>query len=558
MNFSNELKSVIENAVKILLQEKNISEAAYTVSLEVPKNKEYGDLATNIALSLSRILKSNPMTIAEEILKHFIKPDFIEQIQIAKPGFINFIFTKTSSGDILKTIAAEGKKYGRVDIGKGKSALVEFVSANPTGPLHIGHARNVVVGDSIAKLLEAGGYKVTREYYFNDAGVQMEKLGESTRARYLQQIGIECQFPEDGYCGNYLIEIAKDLVNEVGESWKDKTDLKDFTRYASQKIIKMIDDDLKTMDIKFDSWINESDLHKNGKVQETIDELKKLDMLYEQDGAVWLKSSLFGDEKDRVLIKTDGNFTYVVPDIAYHRLKYERGFDKIVDIFGGDHHGYFPRLKAAMEALKLDSSKLKFVIYQMVTVIKNGEPMRLSKRAGEIITLREMVEELGVDVVRFFLNMRSPDSQLIFDWGLAMTHSEENPVFYIQYAHARVCSIFRKAEEAGFKWGGIETTNLARLELAEEQDLIKYLAQFPQAVTAAVNFLEPQHITFYASTLAQMFNQYYTMGIKDKSYRIIQPDDKELTYARLSLADCLKTVIANSLSILGISAPEAM
>lgn len=558
MDFIKELKEQIEKAVTKYLSESGLGEINVEINLEVPKNKEFGDFSTNAAFLLAKKAKANPMKVAEDVLRCFEKPDFVEFANIAKPGFINFGFTKSSSGETLKAVAKAKEHYGRQNIGEGKKVLIEFVSANPTGPLHIGHARNVVVGDTIARLYEAGGYDVAREYYFNDAGVQMEKLGASMQARYMQEIGIDFPLPEDGYVGSYLVELAKELVSEVGDAWKSETDIMRFSKFASTRLIKKIDDDLKLMDIKFDSWINESDLHTNGNVKATLEELERRGMTYENEGAKWLLTSKFGDEKDRVLIKSDGNPTYVVPDIAYHNLKYGRGFDLIVDVFGGDHHGYIPRLKAAMQALGRDPEKLKFVIYQMVTVIRDGEPMRLSKRAGEIITLRDMVEELGTDVVRYFLNMRSPDSQLVFDWGLALKHSEENPVFYVQYAHARVCSLFRKAAEANITWSSVEETNLDRLSLAEEQDIIKLLAQFPSAVKTAVSMLEPQHITSYVSSLAQLFNQYYTMGIKDKSYRVIQPDDAELTLARLSLAEGLRIVIRNALAMLGIKAPEAM
>lgn len=532
------------------------------VEVEVPNNKEYGDYATNVAMKLAKILHQPPIKIANDIANRIKEtPELSEhfaRIDVAPPGFINMTSSQKVLAEIMKMIVREDTNYGRGIIGEGKKAIVEFVSANPTGPLHIGHARNAVVGDSIARLLEAVGYDVSREYYFNDAGVQMKKLGESLRTRYLQQLGEDVPFPEDGYKGDYMVEIAKDFVKQYSSSQKDNENTQIFTDFAVKDILKTIEDDLRDLRIQFDNWFTETSLHKSGKVTETLEKLKSLGKLYEQDGAWWLRSSEKGDEKDRVVIKSDGEKTYLAPDIAYHDDKFGRGFDMIVNLFGADHHSYIDRLKAAVEFLGYDSSKLKCIIYQMVTLLRNGERTKLSTRSGEFITIREMIQEIGTDVIRFFLNMRSADSQMVFDWELAKDTSMNNPVFYVQYAHARFCSLFNKAKEMGIEWEGIDKSDISLLSTAEEKDMIKKMADLPTLVEESAAHLEPHHLTLYARELAGLFHQFFTIGTKDPDYRIIIPDNMLLTQARLSLIYCLRIVIRNTLTILGITAPERM
>ncbi len=558
MDINQHIESLVHDAAQCYVRALGREEIPTPITIEIPKNKEYGDFATPVAMLLARALRKSPMEIAKAISELVAADSMIARVNAAPPGFINFAVTNNTLAEILRHISSEQAHYGRCDIGRGKHALVEFVSANPTGPLHIGHARNAVVGDTIARCLQAAGYAVTREYYFNDAGVQMKKLGESLRARYLQQLGVETALPPDGYQGEYLVEIARPLVSEIGDSRKNETDVSFFTNYATKKILRSIDDDMKSLGITFDEWVCESAMHREGKVRETLDELKTRNKAYQHDGAWWLRSSEYGDEKDRVLVKRDGEPTYLAPDLAYHKFKYERRYDVLVNTFGGDHHGYVPRLAAGIEALGYPSSALRCVIIQMVTLLKDGERIKLSTRSGEFITLKSMINELGRDVVRFFFLMRSADSHLVFDWELAKDTSMNNPVYYVQYAHARFCSIFKKAAELGIQYQGAERANLALLETAEEKDIIMLLAQLPQVIRKSADAVEPHHLTLYLRQLAGAFHQYFTIGTKESEYRVLIPDNPKLTQARLALIDCLRITIANGLSILEVSAPERM
>jgi arginyl-tRNA synthetase len=558
MDINQHIESSVRDAAQHYLQQLGQEEALPPVTIEIPKNKEYGDFAAPVAMLLARTLRKPPMEIAHTIAERIPPDSMIARVNVAAPGFVNFTVTRNALCEILRHISKEKHNYGRCDIGQGKRALVEFVSANPTGPLHIGHARNAVVGDTIARCLEAAGYTVMREYYFNDAGVQMKKLGESLRARYLQQLGIQASLPTDGYQGEYLVEIARHLVGENGDTRKNETDTRFFTDYATKQILRTIDEDMKNLGITFDEWVSESEMHRKGKVRETLDELKARSKAYQHDGAWWLRSSEYGDEKDRVLVKRDGEPTYLAPDLAYHKFKYERRYDTLVNVFGGDHHGYVPRLAAGIEALGYPSSALHCVIIQMVTLLKGGERTKLSTRSGEFITLNSMINELGRDVVRFFFLMRSADSHLVFDWELAKDTSMNNPVYYVQYAHARFCSIFKKAAELGIEYQGSDHADLALLETAEEKDIIMLLAQLPQVIKKSAEAVEPHHLTLYLRELAGAFHQYFTIGTKESEYRVLVPDNPELTQARLALIDCLRTTIANGLSILGVSAPERM
>jgi len=558
MDINQHIESLVHDATQRYVRALGREEIPTAITIEIPKNKEYGDFATPVAMLLARALRKSPMEIANAIAELVAADPMIARVNAAPPGFINFTVTSNAHGEILRHISSKQAHYGRRDIGHGKRALVEFVSANPTGPLHIGHARNAVVGDTIARSLLAAGYAVTREYYFNDAGVQMKKLGESLRARYQQQLGVEAALPPDGYQGEYLVEIARSLVSEIGDSRKNETDVSFFTNYATKEILRSIDEDMKSLGITFDEWICESAMHHEGKVRETLDELKTRNKAYQHDGAWWLRSSEYGDEKDRVLVKRDGESTYLAPDLAYHRFKYERRYDILVNTFGGDHHGYVPRLAAGIEALGYPSSALRCVIIQMVTLLKDGERTKLSTRSGEFITLKSMINELGRDVVRFFFLMRSADSHLVFDWELAKDTSMNNPVYYVQYAHARFCSIFKKGAELGIQYRGADRANLALLETAEEKDIIMLLAQLPQVIRKSAEAVEPHHLTLYLRQLAGVFHQYFTIGTKESEYRVLVPDNQELTQARLALIECLRITIANGLSILGVSAPERM
>jgi arginyl-tRNA synthetase len=439
----------------------------------------------------------------------------------------------------------------------GMRVLVEFVSANPTGPLHTGHARNAVVGDCICRALEMVGATVQREYYFNDAGAQIQRLGESVRARYLQLMDPEVPFPEDGYHGDYVRDIARKLHEEHGDDWKNREVL-DFARAAEAVIVDLINDDLNRMGIKFDTRISETQFHEQGDVAKCAARLEQAGAAYEKDGALWLKTTAEGDEEDRVLRKSDGSFTYLGPDIAYHEHKFRRGYDLIVDLFGADHHNYAIRLRAAIRALGYNPEKLKIVIYQLVTVRRGDQVIRFSKRSGDTITLKEMLDGVGNDALRFFFNLRKSDSHMEFDWDLAREQSAKNPVYYVQYAHARCCSIQRKALEMGIAPLPLESINHSLLSTPVENDLIRNLLEFPRIVEVAATNLEPHHYASYLRQVAEGLNSYFTAGNLDPSLRVLQPDKPELTQARLMLIRATRQVLRNGLNALGVNAPESM
>jgi arginyl-tRNA synthetase len=525
------------------------------ISIEPPKDLQHGDYATNIAMKLAKQAKESPLQIAETIVATFEDPlQYVAKITIAKPGFINFQLNPKWFNETLSNIINHKEKYGWNDFGSGQKVMVEFVSANPTGPLHIGHGRQAVLGDTIALLLEACGYEVTREYYFNNAGRQMNLLGQSVYARYLQLLGFEAELPEDGYEGDYITEIAKLILAKDSDKWMniehEKT-LQHFREFASATIIETINNDLKHFRIVFDSWYNESSLYQSGAVQAIVTELQERLFAYQQDGAMWFASTLFGDEKDRVLVKSTGEPTYLTPDIAYHKIKFQRQFDKVINIHGADHHGYVPRMLAAMKALSLPDDWLQYVIHQMVSFTRGGEEIKMSTRKAQFITLRELCDEVGVDVARYFFIMRDPDSHLVFDLDLAKEQSNENPAYYVQYAHARICNIFRHAVENKVQYLGLNEDHLALLTEPEEKKLILMLAEFPNLIKQATNSLKPHMVTDYLESLAECFHQFY------HDHRVIT-DNVELTQARLTLADATKIVLANGLKILNITAPERM
>jgi len=554
------LSQLLHSAVKGYLDSLGASAPeALDLTLQPPRNPEFGDFASQVAFALARHLKRSPMQIALGLVAHWPSDSLVASVEIAAPGFINIRLRAEGVAASLGEILAQGEAFGRSRLGAGKKAQVEFVSANPTGPLHIGHARNAIAGDTLARILEAAGYEVTREYYFNDAGVQMNNLGLSLRARYLQAIGRQAELPPDGYRGEYLVEIANRLREEHGDSLADKEDIEFFTAAAVKDILHLIEQDLETLDIHFDVWTTESSMYREGRVQAVLDKLRRRGVVYEHDGAVWLRSSQFGDEKDRVLTKSDGSMTYLVPDIAYHDEKFGRGFDLIVDVLGSDHHGYVPRLRAALSALGHDASRVHWRIYQMVSLLRSGVQTKLSTRSGEFVTFKDMVAELGRDVVRFFFLMREMDSHLVFDWDLARkTDWNENPVYYVQYVHARICSVFEKAASMGFRWEGAANSPLERLTLPEEQALIKQLFGFGDVVERAARDLEPHGLTAYLRELAAAFHNYYTRGMKDPDGRVIQPDDTGLMQARMALLEATRIVLRNGFRLLGISAPEKM
>lgn len=524
------------------------------VMLEVPRDKSHGDLATNIAMQLARIAKKNPRQIAEEIVEEMNRnKGFIKEVQIAGPGFINFFIDRSSLSKILLEMDQQKDDYGRTDTGAGEKVLVEFVSANPTGSLHLGHARGAAIGDVLCNVLETAGYDVTREYYINDAGNQIHNMTLSLEARYREALGLEAPFPEDGYRGQDIVRLGEKLAREEGDRLEqmEEAERHAFIRqYGLTHLLEKIKEDLGDYRVKFDSWFSEQSLHDSGAVQESVEELTKRGQTYEKEGALWLNSSSFGDDKDRVLVKQDGSYTYITPDIAYHRNKYNRGYGRIVNIFGADHHGYVPRMKAAMAALGYDVDQMTFLITQMVKLYQGGELVKMSKRTGKAITLVDLMEEVGVDATRYIFASRSPDSHLDFDMDLAVSQSNENPVFYVQYAHARINSVFRQAEERGYAVQ-VDPESLSALQEEPEFDLLQKLAEFPEEIATAARQLAPHRVARYLYDLSTLLHSYYN------AHRVIQEDEK-LTRARISLLLGVAQVLKNGLRMIGVSAPEKM
>lgn len=531
-------------------------ETAFKVHLDLPRNPDHGDWALNVALRLAKPLKIKPIEIAQGICAEVAPNDLIGPPEAVAPGFINVRLAASAGGETIESILNAAEAYGRSDAFAGQRALIEFVSANPTGPLHIGHGRNAIVGDCISRVYEAAGYGVEREYYFNDAGVQMRNLGLSLRARYLEACGRKVEFPEGGYPGDYMIRIAETLKDEVGESKVNDTedaDLQYFTDYAAEINNRAIRADLKALGIVFDHYFSESSLHADGKVDRVIDRLAEVKATYEDDGALWLRTTDHGDEKDRVLRKSDGNTTYLTPDIAYHEDKFGRGYDRLVNVLGADHHSYVVRLKAAVRALGHDADKLHCVMIQMVRVSEGGEEQRLGKRKGGYTTLGELIEELGADIVRFFYLTRSPGSQMVFDLDLARARTMDNPYWYIQYAHARCCSLLAKAEATGSPWRETTAVDSALLGAPEEKAVIFALGRLPGVIVDCAQMDDPLGLVSYLRELATSFHSYFSAGNRDATLRIIRNGEDDLTQARLTLIVALRQTIANGLRILGLT-----
>ena len=538
------LKSLFEEASERLEYLKGIN-----LVFDVPKNESHGDLSSNVAMLLTKQLKKNPRLIAEEIITA-LKTDnkIISKTEIAGPGFINFFFTPYFVSGIIKEILVSPDTFGKSDKHKGKRANVEFVSANPTGPLTVGHGRNAVTGDTVANMLEWIGYEVDREYYFNNAGRQMRVLGDSVRLRYLEILGEKNNFPEDYYQGEYIKEIAKKLFDEFGSKLKNEDPEGVFKEIAEKEIFKEIEKTLSRLSIKHKIFYNENSLYEEKKIESLLKTYKEKNFSYEKDGAIWLKLTELGNESDKVIVKSTGEPTYRLPDIAYHITKYERGYDLMVDLFGSDHNATYPDVLAGLKALGYDTDKVKVLIHQFVTILKDGEVVKMSTRKANYITLDELIDEVGSDVVRYFFNMRTISSHMNFDIDLAKKQSDENPVFYLQYAHARICSISRTVESENLKPA---TDNLNLLIEEEEQALLKKLHKFEEEVLYSAENYEPQKICAYLEDLAAAFHKFYT-------FRRILGSEKNIAEARLALAVASKTVIKNGLSILGVSAPEKM
>lgn len=524
-------------------------------TLETPKDKAHGDLATNAAMQLTKLAKRNPRQIAEAILEHLDRSRAsIEKAEIAGPGFLNFTLSKSYLYPVITLAAQLGGDYGRMNAGAGRKVEVEFVSANPTGSLHLGHARGAAVGDALCNVLDFAGYQVTREYYINDAGNQVNNLAMSIEARYLQELGQPAEMPEDGYFGEDIKGFAKELVQEKGEELLSLTPGERaafFRTYGLEKELAKIKRDLGRFRVPFDIWYSETSLYENGQVLRALDELRDRGEVYEQDGATWLNTTKYGDDKDRVLIKNDGTYTYLTPDIAYHNDKYERGYDKMINIWGADHHGYIPRMKAAMSALGNDPDKLVVLIAQMVSLFQDGEKVKMSKRTGKAVTMEDLMDEVGVDAIRYFFTMRSMDSHLDFDMDLAISTSNENPVYYVQYAHARICSIFRQAEEQGITLPNLSEVDFSKLNNEREYDLLRKIGELPAEVGLAAENYAPHRLIRYVYDLSSMFHSYY------KAERVITEDAAQ-TVARLALLGAARTAIANVLRLVGVTAPDRM
>ena len=533
------------------------SEDKPSIVIETPPDEAFGDFSCNIAMTLARAERKAPLMIAEKIVRHFEAPEgFLKDVRIEKPGFINLYLDGDYLCAKLTEILSAPDDFGKNESGAGKSVHLEFVSANPTGPLHVGHGRGAALGDVLGRVLEASGFRVHREYYINDAGNQIETLAKSAYARYLQDVkGEDVPFPEDAYQGEYIREIVKSarFREAVGALEDEKALLSQAGVIARDLILEDIEKSLVGFRVRFDEWFSESSLFaENGnRVEEAVAELEANEKLYGKDGAKWLASSAYGDEKDRVVVREDGRPTYLASDIAYHHLKYERGFDRYINIWGADHHGYLPRVRAAMEMLGHDPEKLDVLFVQFVSLRRGGEAVQMSTRSGEFEELSAVVDEVGVDAARFFFLMRSADTALEFDLDLAKEQSSENPVYYVQYAHARACSLFRQAEEGGEPIGGLDATPPGVLVLDEEHQLMKNLLEWPDVVRTAAERLEPHHVTFGLIALAKQFHAYYNRN------RILGQGE-ELTRARLCLAKCVQVVLRSGLNLLGVSAPEKM
>ncbi len=532
--------------------------AADCYAVEEPKHENQGDFSTNMAMVIAGREKKatgkkvNPREIAGHLIKLLEQhSDILERAETAGPGFVNFFIKPSVWQSVVKLVCPADESYGLAAEENGKRVLVEFVSANPTGPLSVGHGRQAVLGDCIARLLDAAGYEVDREYYYNDAGRQMRVLGESTRSRYLELLGLPFEFPEDGYQGEYIYDIARELIEEKGDSLRDIEDVAPFKNKAEACIFKDIHGTLIRLGITFDKYYNEHSLYENGHIDDVVARLRDKGLVYELDGAVWFKTTKFGQKQDRVIIKSSGEPTYRLPDIAYHREKFKRGYDWMVDIFGADHIATVPDVMAGIRALGYDDSKVTVVLHQFVTLMRQGRQVKMSTRKANFVTVDELLDEVGPDVMRFFFLMRKADSQLEFDLDLATSQSQENPVYYVQYGHARLSSILKMAEEKGAKQGTLDDAPLHLLVEPEELRILKGIAAYPSLVIHAANDLAPHRIVFFLQELAGLFHSYYN------KYRFIS-DDADLTRARLWLGHGLRIVLRNGLLLLGMTAPEKM
>lgn len=550
------IRELIENAFQQAQESGALSSGPLPdFNVETPRFENQGDLSTNIAMVSASLQKRSPKAIAEAIVSHIKAPSpILERVEIAGPGFINFFIPPRAWQGVLRRIHAAGAEYGRCDIGAGQKVQVEFVSANPTGPLHVGHGRGAVLGDALARILDCCGYRVQKEYYINDSGRQIRTLGRSVFLRYKQSLGHPIEFPTDGYQGDYIRELAGQVRAEKGDGllkMEAEEAIADCARTAARAILAGIQADLAAFGVRFDQWFSEQSLYDQNKVETALNALQAQELVYEQDGALWFRTSRYGDEKDRVVVRQNGLTTYFASDIAYHRDKFARGFDRVIDVWGADHHGYIPRMKAAVAASGVEPDRFEVILVQLVNLLRAGEPVAMSTRAGEFVTLKDVVEEVGKDAARFIFLTRDHASKLDFDLELAKQKSNDNPVYYVQYVHARIASIQAKAGENGITDFAFDPEAVARLVAPEEIALIKLMARYPEAVALAATHSEPHRVPYYLTELAAGFHAYYN------KHRVLG-SDPELTRARLSLVRAVQQIIANGLTLLGVSAPERM
>ncbi len=539
------VRAKVEEALKRLKIEPSVAERA---TFEKPKKEEYGDFATNIAFLLSRTLKEKPVEVAKRLaseLETFREFDRVEVVN----GFINFFLSGEFYRELLRTVLEE--EFYTSNIGNGEKVLLEYVSANPTGPLHIGHGRGAVVGDTLYRIMKLTGFQPEREFYINDAGRQIRLLGESIYARLMELSGRSYPFPEEGYRGSYILDVARKLLEEKPEILEMDSEeaVRLASRFGKDMLLKRIEDDLKELGVEFDNWFSESSLHESGEIEEVLSLLNEKGLLYEKEGALWLRTTEFGDDKDRVVRRSNGEYTYFASDIAYHFDKMKRGYDRVIDVWGADHHGYIGRMKAAVKALGKPEGWLEVILIQLVKLYQGGEEVRMSKRSGSFVTLKELMDEAGKDAVRFFFLLKRHDTPLDFDLDLALSKKSENPVYYVQYAHARLCSILEKAEERGIK------PDIKKVELLSEKDefrLISECYRLKSELEAAATRREPHRITYYLMELSSTFHRFYN------KHRVIDRENSELSSARLLLVEALKKTIRTGLNILNVSAPRRM
>lgn len=556
MNIVNEVQGKLKQEIKAAVIKAGLAteEQVPQAVLELPKDKTHGDYSTNMAMQLTKIAKKSPKMIAESIIENFDQSKAsIEKIEIAGPGFINFYMNNSYLTELVPVILKADEAYGESDFGQGEKIQVEFVSANPTGDLHLGHARGAAVGDTLCNVLSKAGYDVSREYYINDAGNQINNLAISIEARYFQALGLDKEMPVDGYHGEDIIGIGQTLAKEFGDKYVnvDEKERFDFFReYGLKYEMKKLKTDLENFRVSFDVWYSETSLYQNGKIDKALEVLKERGHIYEEGGATWFRSTELGDDKDRVLIKQDGSYTYLTPDIAYHRNKLERGFDTLINIWGADHHGYIPRMKAAIEALGYNRDQLEVEVIQLVHLFKDGEKMKMSKRTGKAVTMRDLIEMVGLDATRYFFAMRSADTHMDFDLDLAVSKSNDNPVYYSQYAHARISSILRQGVEQGISYESI--TDFSALSTEKEIELLKKLGEFPQAIAEAAEKRMPHRMTNYIFDLASTFHSFYNAD------KVLDAEKMDRSKARLALVKSVQITLRNALALIGVSAPEKM